>query len=187
MKSPLRSKDLDLVTAQVTMKHVESLASRMSDEHGVEVRSTTAQTRLFGSRGMKTYSIELRLNGKPFIIEIFDAILDGRSPSILTSHVQPLNRWGLNLWAPTLETVVVLRLAFRPPEGITRLNAIRLNRFIQENRGSLDLGLIGSIVHDWQLEDWIERNLERLYRLNKIRILHDSSILPSIEKRLTPK
>lgn len=169
------------------MKHVDSLADQVSKQTGIEVRSTTAQTRLFGSTRMTTYSIELRLEGKPFIVEIFDAILDGRSPSILTPHVQPVNRWGMSLWAPTPEAVVVLRLAFRPPEGITRLNAIRLNRFIQENTRSLDLGVIGSIICDWRLEDWIRGNLERLYRLNRIRILNDSRILPSIEERLAPK
>jgi hypothetical protein len=180
MKTPLRSKDLDLVTTRATLRQVESLADRIREEGVAEVRSTTTQTRLLGSRRMTTYSIELRLGEKPFFVEIFDRILDGRKPSILTPYVELANRWGLSLWAPSCEAIVVLRLAFRPPEGITRLNAVRLNRLIQERSRSLDFGLIQGIIREWQVEDWIRDNLERLYRVNKIRILHDLKIVPSI-------
>lgn len=187
MKNPLRSKDLDLVTAHATLRQVESLADRIREEGVAEVRSTTTQTRLLGSRRMTTRSIELRLGEKPFFVEIFDKILDGRSPSILTRYVEPVDRWGLSLWAPNCEAVVVLRLAFRPPEGIARLNAVRLNRLIQERSRSLDFGLIQGIIREWQVEDWIRGNLERLYRVNKIRILHDSEIVPSIGERPASK
>jgi hypothetical protein len=141
MKSPLRSKDLDLVSTQVGLGQMEALADRLSRIQNVEYKTTTVQTKKFDSRKMTTYAIELRVDRKPFFVELFDSILDGRPPSILQPYVEPRKRWDMEIWLPNREAVIALRLAFRPPEGVTRLNATRLNRFIRENRRSLNLNM----------------------------------------------
>lgn len=184
MRNPLRSKDLDLLSGQVGLHQMEMLAERLSEIKHVEYRATTVQTRRFEDRKMTTYAIELRVSGKPFFVELFDSVLDGRPLSILQPYVKPKKRWNLEVWAPTREATVALRLAFRHPEGVTRLNAMRLNRFIRENRRSLDFELVASIVRKWGIEDWVERNLVELYRRNRIRITNDSTIMPGIERKM---
>ena len=184
MKSPLRSKDLDLLSNQVSFRQMEALADKLSEIKEVEYKTTTAQTRRFEDRKMTTLAIELRVTGKPFFVEVFDRILDGRSPSILQPYVEPTKRWAMNFWSPAREAVVALRLAFRQPEGITRLNATRLNSFIKENRRSLDFKQVAMIVKEWGIEDWVENNLIQLYQRNNVRILDDNKIIPGIERKI---
>lgn len=183
-KNPLRSKDLDLVSSQVHLRQMEALAEKLSQIEKVQYRTTTAQTRRFDDRRMTTYAIELRVAGKPFFVELFDRILDGRSPSILQPYVEPRKRWGLSVWSPTREAIVALRLAFRQPEGITRLNALRLNNFIRENRRSLNFKTVATILREWRIEGWVENNLIQLYRRNRLRILDDQKMIPGIESKI---
>ncbi len=84
---------------------------------------------------------------------------------------------------PNREATLALRLAFRPPEGISRLNAVRLNSFIQENRRRLDFGQVRLILTEWGIVNWVERNLTELYRRNSIRIQDDRKIIPEIEQK----
>lgn len=184
MKSPLRSKDLDLLSNQVSFRQMEALADKLSEIKEVECKTTTAQTRRFEDRKMTTYAIELRVTGKPFFVEVFDRILDGRSPSILQPYVEPTKRWAMNFRSPTREAVVALRLAFRQPEGITRLNATRLNSFIKENRRSLNFKQVAMIVKEWGIENWVENNLIQLYQRNNVRILDDNKMIPGIERKI---
>jgi len=184
MTNPLRSKDLDLLSSQVSFRQMEALADKLSEIKEVQYKTTTAQTRRFEDRKMTTYSVELRVAGKPFFVEVFDRILDGRPPSILQPYVELTSRWALDLWSPTREAIVALRLAFRQPEGITRLNAARLNSFIQENRRSLDFERVAMILKDWAIENWVENNLVQLYRRNRVRILDDNKIIPGIERKI---
>jgi hypothetical protein len=187
MKNPLRSKDLDFLSSQVSYRQVETLADRLSEIKGVEQRTTSAQARTLEHGRMTTFAIELRVNGKPFFVELFDRVLDGRSPSVLQPHILQTRRWGLEFWSPAREAIVVLRLAFRQPEGITRLNAIRLNRFIQENQESLRFKLVREIITEWGIEDWVEKNLVNLYSRNNIRILNDGKIIRGIERKIDGK
>lgn len=187
MKNPLRSKDLDLLSGQVSYRQIEALADKLSEIKGVEQRTTSAQARTLEHGRMTTFAIELRVNGKPFFVELFDRVLDGRSPSILQPHIVRKGRWGLEFWSPTREAIVVLRLAFRQPEGITRLNAIRLNRFIRENRESLRFKLVREIITEWGIEGWVEKNLIDLYNRNNIRILNDRKIIRGIERKIGGK
>jgi hypothetical protein len=184
MKNPLRSKDLDLVSTQVHLRRMEALAEKLSEIQKVQYRTTTAQTRRFDDRRMTTYAIELRVAGKPFFVELFDKILDGRPSSILQPYVEPRKRWGLSVWSPTREAIVALRLAFRQPEGITRLNALRLNNFIRENRRSLNFKVVTTIMRDWGIEGWVESNLIQLYQRNRLRILNDHKMIPEIERKI---
>ena len=184
MTNPLRSKDLDLLSSQVSFRQMEALADKLSEIKEVQYKTTTAQTRRFEDRKMTTYAIELRVSGKPFFVEVFDRILDGRPPLILQPYVEPKRRWELDFWSPAREAIVALRLAFRQPEGITRLNATRLNSFIHKNRRSLDFEQVAMIVNEWGIENWVENNLIQLYRRNRVRILHDNKIIPGIEHKI---
>jgi len=184
MRNPLRSKDLDLLSSQVSLHQIEGLAERLSEIKKVEHKTTTVQTRRFDDRKMTTYAIELRVAGKPFFVELFDRILDGRPLSILQPYVEPRKRWGFEIWSPNREATVALRLAFRQPEGITRLNAVRLNSFIQENLGFLNFKLIASILKEWGIEEWVEKNLVSLYSRNRMRIINDQKIVHEIEKKM---
>jgi hypothetical protein len=183
MKSPLRSKDLDFLSAQVGLRQMEALAERLSTIENVQYKATTVQTKTFDGRKMTTYAIELRINRKPFFVELFDSVLDGRPLSILQPFVELKERWGLEVWLPNREATLVLRLAFRPPEGISRLNAVRLNSFIQENHRRLDFQQVRLILTEWGIVNWVERNLTELYRRNRIRIQDDRNIIPEIEQK----
>ena len=184
VKSPLRSKDLDLLSGQVGPSQVDRLSGELGVLQNVEVRTSTVQTRMFGPRKMTTYTIELRVNGKPFMVELFDRILDGQPPSVLQPYIEPIKRWGLDIWAPDRDATMALRLSFRQPEGISRFNATRLNSFVRENLGSLRFNRVASILKNWGMEALVEKNLVDLYRKNRLRITGDNKILPGIEKKL---
>ena len=184
MKSPLRSKDLDLLSGQVGPSQVDRLSGELGVLQNVEVRTSTVQTRMFGPRRMTTYAIELRVNGKPFIVELFDRILDGQPPSVLQPYIERIRRWDLDIWAPDRDATMALRLSFRQPEGMSRLNATRLNSFVQENLASLRFNRVASILKNWGTEGLVEKNLVDLYRRNRLRITGDNKILPGIEEKL---
>jgi len=172
MKNPLRSKDLDLLLGQV---------GKMRD---VEYRATSVLTRKFEDRKMMTYAIELRVARKPFFVELFDKILGGRPLSLLQPYVEQIRRWNIEVWSPSREATVALRLAFREPEQASRLNAVRLNSFLKENKRSLDFDLLRSILREWRIENWVESNLRELYRRNRLRILYDNRIIPGIRHKI---
>ena len=187
MKRPLRSKDIDLLSAQTSLHQIEELSTELSKITNVQFRSTTVQTRMFGVRKMRTYAIELRVAQKPFFVELFDSILDGKPASILTPYLDLKKMWRLEIWVPEREAILALRLAFRKPEGISRFNAIRLNNFMLENRKLVKFEHLTSILADWKIERWVETNLVDLYRRNRLRIIDDEKIMPGIEDKLRLK
>jgi hypothetical protein len=184
MGNPLRSKDLDLVTDQLGPNSLDKLTKALSSQcpAEAEVKTNNVQTRFFNGRAMRTYSIEMRIKRRPFFVEIFDAVLDGRPPSILTPYVQHGRRWQLRLWVPSPEAVVGLRLCFRQPEGISRLNASRLNRFVQDNKAKIKGRKVGEMVASWGQADLVRKNLEQLEKLHKLRITDQENILAAIKK-----
>jgi len=184
MRSPLRSKDLDLLSGQVSLARMEALAEKLAEIEHVDYRTTTVQTRRFDDRKMVTYAIELRVSGRPFFVELFDSVLDARPLSILEPYIESIERWGLEVWSTNREATLALRLAFRQPEGISRLNATRINSFVRENLRSLDFAYVASILKDWGVENWVERNLVQLYRRNRLRIINDYLIAPEIERKM---
>jgi len=186
MKNPLRSKDLDLLSSQVGLRQAEALGEKLSEIKDVEYWSTSVQTRNFDDRKMTTYATELRVGGRPFFVEVFDSILDGQPLSLLQPYVELTSRWRLEFRTPSREATVALRLAFRQPEGITRLNATRLNNFIRENKRSLDLEVVASIMKRWRIAEWVERNLIELHQRHRIRILYDHRMVPRIAEK-SPK
>jgi hypothetical protein len=186
MKNPLRSKDLDFLSSQVGLRQMDTLAERLSTLENVQYKTTTVQTKRFDGRKMTTYAIELRINRKPFFVELFDSVLDGQPLSVLQPFVELKERWGLEVWLPNREATLALRLAFRPPEGISRLNALRLNGFIKENHRRLDFPQVRLILTEWGIANWVEKNLTELYQRNRIRIQDDQKIIPEIEQKFKP-
>ncbi len=183
MKNPLRSKDLDLVTDQLGPKIFGDLAKHLTNTRpaGAEFRTTNVQTRPFDGRMMTTYSVEMQISKRPFILEIFDAVLDGRPPSVLTEHVQEDMKWGVRAWVPTREAVVALRLCFRQPEGINRLNATRLNSFIRDNKMKIRQRKVGEIIASWEKGDLVRANLQQLKKQYRQRITDQGKFLTAIE------
>ena len=131
---------------------------------------------------MRTYSVEMRIRKRPFFLEIFDAVLDGRPPSMLTPFVQRGKRWKLDLWVPSRDAVVSLRLCFRQPEGINRLNASRLNRFIEDNKAKISERKVGEIIVSWEQADLVRRNLEQLGKVHRQKITGQQRILTAIKE-----
>jgi hypothetical protein len=86
MNNPLRSKDIDLLTNQMGPTFLAELTKVLKEQHpaGAEVRTNDVHTRFFDGRTMRTYSVELRVRKRPFFVEIFDAVLDGQPPSVVT-------------------------------------------------------------------------------------------------------
>ena len=180
LNSPLRSKDLDLVSSQIGPGHLEALRKHL-ETSGMETRSTTVQTKPLARSRMTIYTVELRLNAKPFFLEILDKVLDGQNPSILASDAQRVRKWNMELWAPSPNAVVALRLTFRQPEGISRLNATRLNNFIHQNRGKLDFHEVRSMISRWGMDDTVKENLETLHKSHRLRILNEKLLYPREE------
>lgn len=177
LDSPLRSKDLDFVSSQVGPRHFESLRKHL-ETSGLETRSTTIQSKPLARARMTIYTVELRLDAKPFFLEIFDKVLDGQNPSILTPYAQRTSKWNLDLWAPSPNAVVALRLSFRQPEGMSRLNATRLNSFIRQNRSKLDFDEIRSLIRLWGMESWVKDNLKTLHKSHRLKILNENLLYP---------
>ena len=173
LKSPLRSKDLDLVSSQIGPEHQEALSKHLPQTQGLEVRSSTIQSRPLQRGTLKTYTIELRVDGKPFFLEIFDKVLDGQDPSVLTPHVEKTHRWNLDFWVPSLNATLALRLAFRQPEGISPLNSRRLEDLLQENWRRIDLSEVRRIIQEWEMSEVVKSNLGPLRKTGKLRILRE--------------
>jgi len=171
LKSPLRSKDLDLVSSQIGPEHQEALSKDLSQTHGLEVRSSTVQSRPLQRGTLKTYTIELRVDDKPFFLEIFDKVLNGQDPSVLTPHVEKIHMWNLDFWAPSVDATLALRLAFRQPEGISPLNSRRLENLLQENWKKIDLTEVRRIIQEWEMNDVVKSNLRPLRKTGKLGLL----------------
>jgi hypothetical protein len=171
LKTPLRSKDLDLVSSQIGPEHQEALSKHFSQTPGLQVRSSTVQSRPLERGTLKTYTIELRVDQKPFFLEIFDKILNGQDPSILTPHVEKIRLWDLDFWVPSLNATLALRLAFRQPEGISPLNARRLESLLEENWRKIDLSEVRRIIQEWGMRSLVKSNLKPLRKTGKLELL----------------
>jgi hypothetical protein len=175
MRYPFRSKDIDLVSNQMRPPLLDELTKRLSRFSETTPRNAV-MTRVTDTGLARTYSVYLRIKGYPLIMEIFDTILAGRDPKILQPYIRSVHRWDMNIFTPNPEAIVALRLSFSPPERISRLNAIRLNRFIKAREHKLNYKGIRKIIEEWGTRELIGDNLKELYGRHKMRILHDSDI-----------
>ncbi len=181
LNSPLRSKDLDLVSSQIGPGHLEALRKHLAETSGLETTITTVQSRPLPKARMTIYTVELRLGAKPFFLEIFDKILDGQNPSVLATYAQRAHKWNMDLWVPSPNAVVALRLSFRQPEGISRFNAMRLNNFIRQNRGKLNFDEVKTMISQWGMEETVKGNLRTLHKGHRLRILNENLLYPKGE------
>jgi hypothetical protein len=111
------------------------------------------------------------VDGKPFFLEIFDKILNGQDPSVLTPRVEKIHRWNLDFWVPSLNATLALRLAFRQPEGISPLNARRLESLLEENWRKIDLSEVRRIIQEWGMSSIVKSNLKPLRKTRKLELL----------------
>ncbi len=105
--------------------------------------------------------------------EIFDKILDGQDPSVLTPYVEKMRRWTLDFWVPSLNATLALRLAFRQPEGISPLNSRRLENLLQENWRKIDLAEVRRLVQEWKMSEVMKSNLKPLRKTGKLGLLRE--------------
>jgi len=175
MRYPLRSKDIDLVSTQMRPQLLDELTKRLARFSETSPRNTV-MTRSTDNGLARTYSVYLRMRGYPLIVEIFDTVLAGRKPKILWPHIRTVRRWDMEIYTPTPEAIVALRLSFSPPERISRLNAIRLNRFIKARERKLNFKRILKILEEWGTRELVWDNLKELHGRHKMHILHDSDI-----------
>ncbi|MGI0069318.1 MAG: hypothetical protein ACREAN_03570, partial [Nitrosopumilaceae archaeon] len=116
------------------------------------------------------FSISLRAQSeKPFVVELFQTYL-GFPITRLTPYATFVRRWKNDFQTLTIEAVIATRLAFRPPERITPLNADRLNRFIDSVARKVDWSKVDAFVKDFQLEQSIEENLKQLQERHNLKI-----------------
>jgi len=172
MRYPLRSKDIDLVSTQIRPQFLDELTKRLSRFSETSPKNTV-MTRVTDYGLARTYSVYMKMRGYPLIVEISDTVLDGRNPKILRPYIRTVRRWGMEIHAPTPEAIVALRLSFSPPERISRLNAIRLNRFIRTWERKLDFKGIRKILGEWGTSELVRDNLKELHDRHKMRVLHD--------------
>jgi len=175
MRYPLRSKDIDLVSSQMRPQLLDMLTKRLASFSEMSPKNTVT-TRVTDKGLARTYSVYLKLQGYPMIIEIFDTVLDGRDPKVIRAYIRSVHVWDTDLFIPTPEAIVALRLSFSPPERISRLNAIRLNRFIKARERKLNFKQILEILDEWGTRELVVDNLKELHSRHKMHILHDSDI-----------
>ncbi len=72
------------------------------------------------------------------------------------------------------------RLAFRRPEGISSLDAARLNRLIREKRRQLDFALVRQLIIDWNTAKTITENINDLHTIHRFSILNERNLLPEM-------
>ncbi len=70
MDNPLRSKYLDFVSSQIGPSQLEALRAHL-EANSLETRSTTAQSKPLARARMTVYTVELRLNQRPFFLGLF--------------------------------------------------------------------------------------------------------------------
>lgn len=163
---PLASKDLDLIATGVTNHIMDGLRELLLPYSSgrppdYEYHNTTYETRSY-----PVYSISIiDRDQRPFIIELFGTYR-GYDVRRLTPYATFVKKWKNTYQTLTIEGIIGTRLAFRQPEGISSLNAKRLNNFIGSVREEIHWDTVDAFVRDFQLEDVILKNLGGLHRRN---------------------
>lgn len=175
------------MTDQFGPNSLDALTKVLSEQRpaGVKVVTSNVQTRFFERRVMHAYSIEMRIRRRPFFIEILDTVPDGRPPSVLTPTFNMAEDGELVYGCHLVRRFWSLRLCFRQPEGINRLNAIRLNHFIEYNKAKISSRKVGEIIVSWGQADLVRTNLGKLEKLPKLKIPDQEKILAAIKKAET--
>jgi len=174
MDRALASKDIDLIAPGMTPNTLE----KTRDELKQIAAQTPTYDRLVGEYAGRTYPVShiylKHVSGYPFVIEFFENFL-GYESKRLNPFLTLKNKWGLELQVPLPETVIATRLAFRPPERVSRFNATRLNRFIKHIR-HVDWRLVNAIIDAFELRTVVAENLREL-KAKRIQVSGASKII----------
>src|SRR5207245_875609 len=155
----LASKDLDLLASGLTMNMVERLCATLAQYSDERHPNYTLQNSTHDERNNPVFSISLKSqNEKPFVVELFQTYL-GYPITRLTPYATSVRRWKGEFQTLTIEAVIATRLAFRPPERISSLNAARLNKFIVSVENQIDWRNVNAFAKDFQLAQRIDENL----------------------------
>ena len=173
MKRALASKDIDLIAPGVTETTLEKTC--------YELRQIAAQTpsydHLVSEYSGRRYPIShiylKHESGFPFVIEFFENFI-GYESTRLSPFLDLAQKWGVELQVLIPEAIIGTRLAFRPPERITRFNAVRLDRFIKHII-HVDWKEVNAFIDTFNLRTIVTENL-RMLRSKHISITGTSHI-----------
>jgi hypothetical protein len=160
MERALASKDIDLIAPGMTPNTLEKTRN--------ELKQIAAQTptydHLVGEYAGRTYPVShiylQHMSGYPFVIEFFENFL-GYKSNRLNPFLTLKNKWGLELQVLLPEAIIATRLAFRPPERVSRFNASRLNQFIKHIR-HVNWKIVNTFIDEFELRTVVGENLAGL-------------------------
>jgi len=174
MERALASKDIDLIAPNITQNTLE----RTRDALRPIAVQTPTYDHLVGEYAGRAYPVShiyLRhVSGFPFVVEFFENFL-GYESNRLNPYLTLKNRWGLELQVPLPEAIIATRLAFRPPERVSRFNASRLNRFIKHIH-HVDWTTVNAFIEAFELRAVVQENLAQL-RGKAISVIGASKIM----------
>lgn len=173
-KRALASKDLDLIVPEITLNILEELSNRLIFEPEKKPTFDFQVSEYVGRRYPVGHIYIKHRSGFPIVIELFQTFL-GYETTRLTPFLVFKDRWGMRAQVLVPEAIVGARLAFRPPERISRFNAVRLNTFIRSLGKNLDWRKVNRFIDAFQLRPLIIENLAELASKN-IRILNSSEV-----------
>jgi len=171
----LASKDLDLLVPGITIRVLEDLCDEFTDAAGKRpvYDFTVGQ---YSGRRYPVGHIYLRHgSGYPLVVEFFQTFL-GFESRRLTPFLRFKQKWGINIQVFSPEAIIGTRLSFRPPERVTKFNAVRLSRFIRTLGKSVDWLVVNSFLDAFQLRAVAVENIEEL-RAKRISIPGSSNVL----------
>jgi len=171
----LASKDLDLIVPGITIRVLEDLSDEFTDAAGKRpvYDFTVGQ---YSGRRYPVGHIYLRHgSGYPLVVEFFQTFL-GFESRRLTPFLTFRQKWGINVQVLVPEAIIGTRLSFRPPERVTRFNAVRLSRFIRTLGKGVDWSVVNSFLDAFQLRGTAIENIEELHA-KRISIPGSSNVL----------
>lgn len=171
----LASKDLDLIAPGITIGILEELCNTLSGVAEKRPEYDFAVGEYLGRRYPVGHVYLKHSSGYPLVVDFFQTFL-GYEARRLTPFLTFRDRWGLRVRVLTPEAIIGTRLSFRPPERITRYNALRLSRFIETLRRRIDWSKVNSFIDEFGLRSIVEENLEEL-RSKRISILGSSRVV----------
>jgi predicted nucleotidyltransferase len=176
MERALASEDIDLIAPGIRPNTLE----KTRDELKQIAAQTPTYDHLVSEYAGRPYPVShiylKHMSGYPFVIEFFENFL-GYESTRLNSFLTLKNKWGLELQVLLPEAIIATRLAFRPPERVSRFNASRLNRFIKHIR-HVDWKIVNAFIDAFELRTVVAENLAEL-RAKRISINGTSKIISS--------
>jgi hypothetical protein len=174
-KRALASKDLDLIVPGITLHILEKCCDELSNIAERRPDYDFHVGEYLGRRYPVGHIYLRHSNGYPLVVEFFQTFI-GYESRMLTRFLTFKERWGMRVQVLTPEAIIGARLAFRPPERITRFNATRLSRFISARGRSIDWSKVNSFIDTFGLRSIAVENIEEL-RSKQISIPGSSKIL----------